>query len=112
MHYSTKWVSIHRSNIRRGAVVVIPSYNEQTDSPEFGLIMEIFVIPTKLVLLGVKMLEVVDYSTHYHCWAVTYTENKRVVDFKDLCSHQILQARTSNLSFGIVKFISMKCSIF
>ena len=93
-----KWVNINGITLKNGGVVVVSPYTEASESPEFAVIAEIFVLPTKQVLLGVKMLEVIDYNSHYHSWMVKNTDVNRVVNFYDLCSHQILHARSSNIS--------------
>lgn len=98
-------------HLKSGGVVITSPHVESTESPEFAVIEEIFMLPTKQVLLGVKMLEVIDYSSHYHSWLVKHTDVKRAVNFNDLCSHQILHARASNICFGVVKFITLKFAV-
>ena len=90
-------------HLKTGAVVVVSPYTAGT---------EIFLLPTKQVILGIKMLEIVDYSHHFHAWAVKHTDIKSAVNFRDLCSHQVLHARTSHISFGVVKLITMKYAVF
>ena len=98
--------------MKNGAVVVVQPYIQATESPEFAQVTEIFVLLTKKVFLGVKKFEVIDFYSHYHAWAVTHTDTKTVVGFEELCSHQLLHARPSNINFGIVKLISLKYSVF
>ena len=90
---------------------MVSAYIQETESPEFATVTEIFVLPTKKVLLGVKTLDVVDFYSHYHAWAVKHSENRKIVPFGDLCSHQLLHARTSTLHFGIIKLVSMKYTV-
>lgn len=93
-------------HLKTGAVVVVSPYTAETESPKFGQVKEFFLLPT------IKMLKIVDYSHHFHAWAVKHTDIKSAVNFRDLCSHQVLHARTSHISFGVVKLITMKYAVF
>ena len=109
--------------LKNGGVIVTKPYIQETESPEFALVSEIFLLPTKKILIRVNLLEVIDYNrgnllevidynTHYHSWMVKHTDNKKVIIFNELHSHQILHARSSDFSFGIVKFITLKHAIY
>ena len=99
-------------HIKNGAVVILNAHVEETESPQFAIVTELFFLPTKKILLGMKLLEVVDYSTHFHSWTVTHTNHKHVADYKHLCSSPILHARTSQFCFGVIKLITMKYVVF
>ena len=101
-------MKVNGIHLKAGAVIVLSPHTQETESPSFAFIKEIFILPTKEVLLGVKMIEVLDYSTHYHSWLVKHTDNNHVVNFRDLYSPQVLHARSSNYSFGIVKLLTLK----
>ena len=58
------------------------------------------------------MLEVLEYLTHYHTFAVKFTENQRLIDYQDLCSTQLLHASSSHFCYGTVKFVTLKYGIF
>lgn len=111
-YYSTNWVKVDGVKFKHDAVVVLATNEDEPDSPQFGRIAEIFLLSTKQVLLGLHMLEVIDYSHHYHSWKVKLTDNRHVVYYKELCSNQILHPRTSSSSFGIVKLITLKYALF
>ena len=98
-------------HLKPGVVVVLSPYVQSTESPEFGSILEVFMLPCQGVFLGVKVYEVSDYNEHLHAWGVRCTDTTRALNVKSLCSPQLLHARTCPCSLGIEKFISLKHSI-
>ena len=80
----------------------IPAGNRK---PEFATVTEIFVLPTKKVLLGVKTLDVVDFFSHYHAWAVKHSENRKIVPLETcvatnfyMLGHQLFTLASLNYS--------------
>lgn len=112
IHNSAKWVKVDGLLLKSTAVVVLSPYVEASESLEFAVIEELFVLPSQRLILGVKLFEVIDYSDHLHSWSVKHSDTKRVVLFKQLCSPQLLHARTSRSTLGVEKFITLKYSVF
>lgn len=109
--HRAKWVKFNGMHLKPGVVVVLSPYVQSTESPEFGSISEVFMLPCEGVFLGVKVYEVSDYNEHLHAWGVRCTDTNRALNVKSLCSPQLLHARTCHCSLGIEKFISLKHSI-
>ena len=51
---SSKWVKADGVHLKPGAIIVLAPYVEESESPQFGEIKEIFVLPNKNVLFGMK----------------------------------------------------------
>lgn len=72
-------------------VVPIATCQDATES-EFGFVDKIYVRDGE-VLLGIKLLVILNYSTHYHSYKVEYTDDCYIVALSSLASHQVLTPR-------------------
>lgn len=89
--------------------VVIACAKDKTN-PKFAQVQDIYVTDNK-VYLGTTVLEILEYSTHFHAWIVQRQENKLIIDVKDLSSKQILTLRQVRGTFGTQHFITMKYAL-
>ena len=94
--------------LKKGGVVVTAS---NQDSPEFGQISEIFVLSPQNIILGLKLMEVLEYSSHYHSWLVRETETLYVTELRNLVSLHILQPRPMCNAMAVVNFVALKYSV-
>ena len=97
-------------SLKSGITVVIAKDNS-SHCPIFSEVKEVFTLSNR-ILLGIQMMEVLQYNHHYHSWEVKYTDKLRIVDFSILASHQVLMARPSPLFMGVIKFVTLKFAVF
>lgn len=110
LYFSANWVIVNGQVLKEGVIIITAINDSRTEMPEFGLIKHIFVLPTKEVLLGVNMLEVLEYTTD-HSYSVKFTQKRKLVKYGDLCSTQLLHAVSSFFIHSTIKFVTLKYAI-
>lgn len=98
--------------LKQGVVISTAVTDPETEMPKFAMINEIFVLPTKKILLGANTLDVLEYLDHYHSYAVKIEETRVLLHYHSLCSTQLLHASASNFYHGTVKFVTLKYALF
>lgn len=94
--------------LKQGLAVVTST--EDTTNPQLSQVEEIFVLENE-VILGVKILEVLQYDEHYHSWIVTLPQREylKAVFVKTLPSRQALTLRpVRNTNYTNNVFVTLK----
>ena len=68
----------------------------------------IYISRNSVVRLSLRALEIVEFNSHLHSWAVKKTETKLVKQFTDLCSVQMLPIRQANYDTDILHYVTLK----
>ena len=88
---------------------MITSAKDPTDL-QFARIQELFVVNSNIVL-GLKTLNVVEYSNHYHSWIVEESPVLSTLRIKDIDSRQVLTLRPVRGSFWKQFYITLKYAV-
>ena len=67
-------------NLKVG-VVVVYSIEDKTD-PKFAVLVKLFLADGN-ILLGLKKMDVVQYSNHYHSWIAETTSQRMYGNFRN-----------------------------
>ena len=94
---SPQTVEVSGMKLKTG-VAVLYSTKEKTD-PKFAMLTKLFMCDGK-VLLGLKELEVVQYSEHYHSWIVEPTPQRMILPVMHLPCRQVLTPRPVQATFS------------
>ena len=88
---------------------VITSVKDPTDL-HFARIEELFVVNSNIVL-GLKILNVIEYNNHYHSWIVEVSSVLLTLQIKDIHSRQVLSLRPVRGSFWKQFYITLKYAV-
>ena len=66
---------------------------DDSEKPYFSEVVDIFTTETSAVFLGLRELQVVEFHTHFHSWAVKKTDCYSLKLFRDLDSTQVIPVR-------------------
>ena len=90
-------------------VAVITNIDD-SEKPSFSEVVDIFTTETSAVFLGLRELQVVDFHTHFHSWAVKKTDCYSLKLFRDLDSTQVIPVRPARFDADPLLYITMKYS--
>lgn len=91
--------------------IVVVTEVDDTAMPHFGSIQEIFVDTSSRILLGVYVLEVVEYSSHFYSWVIQLTSERQIVPADSICSRQCSTARYINTLPIAYKLVTLKYAL-
>ena len=90
----------------KSGVAIIYCTEDRSD-PKFAMISKMFMIDNRL-LLGLKILDVIQYSLHYHSWIVEPTQQILVIPAGNIPTRQVLILRPIRGSISKQFFITLK----
>ena len=85
--------------------VILLTGVDNTGTPQLSEVSEILVDRSNRLYCGIKLVAVIEYSSHFHSWAIELTQTKKLILLSELHIIQLSVPRTS--SSGIV-FVSFK----
>ena len=105
---SAKWVKVDGVLVKPG-VAVITSIDD-SERPSFSEVVDIFPTGTSAVWLGLRELQMIDFHTHFHSWAVKRTDSLSLKTFHELASMQVLPMRPARFNADLLLNITLKHS--
>ena len=65
----------------------------QADYPQFGEVVEVYVVGTNWVILHTRILETIEHAHHYHAYVISRTTEFKLLTPDDLYTHSLLHLR-------------------
>lgn len=72
------------------SALVVLGVQEDNLWPQFGEILEVYVVGLNRVILYIRTFKTVEYIHHYHAYGISRTADYKLISPEDLYSHSLL----------------------